>query len=367
MIAKENTLKEERVRRYLEDKGFDFVLLTRRDHFAWLTCGGLNHIPLFTEVGCVSLLIGARGERFVLANRIEAPRLDEENIGALEYEAVTFPWFEEEALKQEVLKKTGSGKVAADVGMEGFEALPDDFWKLRNPLLPGEVDRYRQVGYDASEALREAAHSVGPGFKEYEIEAIIASSCLRRQLRPSVILVAAEDRIDKYRHPLSKETPFHDRLMLVLCAERHGMIANLTRFLYSRSIPRKLDRLHETVARIDAAVIAASRPGKKLGDVFQVLVQAYEQEGFSDEWHLHHQGGPTGYQGRDLIVTPGCEESIVSNMALAWNPSITGVKSEDTILVTDKGFEIITRGEGWNYLPFEVDGKTVERPWPMVI
>jgi antitoxin VapB len=367
VITKENNLKEERIRHYLQEKGFDFVLLTRRDNFAWLTCGGLNHIPLFTETGCVSLLIGAKGERFVLANRIEAPRLVEEHIKELEYEIKEFPWFEGNALRDEALKLTGSGKSASDVPMEGFADLPADFWKIRNPLLPEEVERYRKVGYDASEALLEAARSVGPGFKEFEIEAIIAASCHRRALRPAVILVAAEDRIDRFRHPLAKETPFFDRLMLVLCAERHGMIANLTRFLYSRSIPRKLDRLHEAVARVDAAAIAASRPGRTLGEVFQRLTEAYEKEGFKDEWHLHHQGGPTGYQGRDLIVTPECEEKILFGMALAWNPSITGTKSEDTVLVTEKGSEIITRGEGWEYLSFDGGEGAVERPWPLVI
>lgn len=367
MLTKENAAKEERVRRYLQDKGIDFALLKRRDNFAWLTCGGLNHIPLFTESGLVSILLGAGGERFVLADHIEAPRLAEERINELGYEVVEFPWFDETAMRAEIGKRTGAGKVVSDTLIEGFDLLPGDFWRLRNPLLPDEADRYRQVGYDASEALLEAARSVGPGFKEYEIEAIVAASCLRRMLRPSVILVAAEDRIDRYRHPLPKETPFTDRLMLVLCAERHGLIANLTRFLYSRSIPRDLDRRHEAVARVDATAIAASKPGRSMGEVFQRITGAYEKEGYGDEWHNHHQGGPTGYQGRDLIVTPGCAEAVTSNMALAWNPSMPGVKSEDTVVVTDKGPEIITRGEGWEYLSFDTMEGSVERPWPLVI
>jgi antitoxin VapB len=104
-----------------------------------------------------------------------------------------------------------------------------------------------------------------------------------------------------------------------------------------------------------------------LGEVFQRITEAYEKEGYRDEWHHHHQGGPTGYQGRDVIVTPGCSETILSNMALAWNPSMPGVKSEDTIIVTDKGREVITRGEGWQYLSFDTVEGPVERPWPLVI
>ena len=68
-----------------------------------------------------------------------------------------------------------------------------------------------------------------------------------------------------------------------------------------------------------------------------------------------------------MIANPDCRESIVADQALAWNPSLPGTKSEDTILVTEKGFEILTRGEGWEYVPFQAEDGTVERPWPLVI
>jgi antitoxin VapB len=46
----------------------------------------------------------------------------------------------------------------------------------------------------------------------------------------------------------------------------------------------------------------------------------------------------------------------------AWNPSITGTKSEDTILVGPHGNEVLTGIEGWPALSVTVDGQTVARP-----
>jgi antitoxin VapB len=46
----------------------------------------------------------------------------------------------------------------------------------------------------------------------------------------------------------------------------------------------------------------------------------------------------------------------------AWNPSITGTKSEDTILVTETGNEILTSISGWPVISVDIDGDTIERP-----
>jgi len=46
----------------------------------------------------------------------------------------------------------------------------------------------------------------------------------------------------------------------------------------------------------------------------------------------------------------------------AWNPSITGTKSEDTILVGEAGNEVLTAIENWPMLPVAVNGQTFARP-----
>ncbi len=97
-------------------------------------------------------------------------------------------------------------------------------------------------------------------------------------------------------------------------------------------------------AEIDAVVLAASRPGRTLGDVFQDLAAAYAERGFAGEWRRHHQGGLAGYEGREVFATPTEPTVIPDSCAVAWNPSVTGgAKSEDTALVTSESVEVITR------------------------
>ena len=90
-----------------------------------------------------------------------------------------------------------------------------------------------------------------------------------------------------------------------------------------------------------------------------VLARAYAKQGFPEEWRRHHQGGLTGYRGREVFATPGDSTRLPDACAVAWNPSVTGGgKSEDTALVSPDGVEVVSRTPG---LPeWEADG--IARP-----
>src|SRR5690606_17493248 len=99
------------------------------------------------------------------------------------------------------------------------------------------------------------------------------------------------------------------------------------------------------------------------GEVFAALQAAYESQGEAEQWKLHHQGGAIAYQSRERIATPGDTTVIQVGQAFAWNPSIVGCKSEDTILLGADGFEIVTPASpGWSSVEVAIAGKTISRP-----
>jgi antitoxin VapB len=153
-----------------------------------------------------------------------------------------------------------------------------------------------------------------------------------------------------------------DYVMLVLCGRKYGLVCSLTRLVYFGPLPDELQRKSEAVAQIDAAFITATRPGKSLRQVFEQAQAKYAEVGFADEWQLHHQGGPASYNPREAIATPTTEFIIAAGQAYAWNPSITGTKSEDTILVNEDGFDIMSEIPGWPSFSIEVDGVHIPRP-----
>jgi hypothetical protein len=49
------------------------------------------------------------------------------------------------------------------------------------------------------------------------------------------------------------------------------------------------------------------------------------------------------------------------NQAFAWNPSIAGTKSEDTILVREEGIEFLSLSSGWPMVDVEYRGGVAKR------
>jgi antitoxin VapB len=148
----------------------------------------------------------------------------------------------------------------------------------------------------------------------------------------------------------------------VFCGRQKGLVCSLTRLVYFGHLPDELHRKVLATAQVDAAMIDMTRPGISLGEIFTTTTETYARCGYPDEWKLHHQGGPAGYEPRESIAIPGNPFRVAAGQAFAWNPSITGTKSEDTILVSENGREVITQIEGWPLIEVEVEGQMYERP-----
>ncbi len=151
--------------------------------------------------------------------------------------------------------------------------------------------------------------------------------------------------------------------MLVLCGRKWGLVCSVTRLVHFGRLPDDLRREAEACARVDATFIAATRPGRSLGEIFKRATDTYAETGFANEWHLHHQGGPAGYEPREYLGTPNSNDVVALGQAYAWNPSITGYKSEDTILVGESGNKVLTTTSGLPTLSVTLaDGQTIARP-----
>lgn len=351
--------KQERLRTLLGDHKLDAVLLKQSANFAWATCGADSFINRADLFGVASLLI-TPAKRYVITTNIEAKRLaQEEGLAAQGWEIMGAPWYEQNELLSEL---TVGMKLGADTVFSNALDIGNQISSLRSELTSEEDTRYRELGKLCANAMRTAIDAVHPGMTEYEISANLLQAIETTGVQGIVSLIATDERIFSYRHPLPTSKKLDKYAMLVLCGRKAGLICSITRLIHFGPLSDELRRKEKAVAQIDAEMIAATRPGFTIGDVFRKTQSVYASAGFADEWQLHHQGGSAGYAPREFTATPTSTQPILVGQAFAWNPSITGVKSEDTILVGDRSNEIITEMAGWPTIDAQVGDQIIKRP-----
>ncbi len=351
--------KQKQIQDLLVEHKADALLLQRASSFAWATCGASSYINTASTEGLASLLITA-DDRYLITTNIEATRLDkEEGLVQQGWELQAAPWYE---TVDTVGKLVKGGKLAVDGPHPGAVDLSAQVSALRTSLGAEEVARFRILGKLCAAAMDEAIRKVRPGMSEFEIAGLLAGAAESRGVQAIVNLVATDERIYQYRHPLPTEKTMDRYAMIVLCGRRWGLVCSITRLVHFGRIEDELLRKQEAVASVDAVFINSTRPGAKLGDVFSKAVATYEKFGFGDEWRLHHQGGPAAYEPREWIATLASTDLVITNQAYAWNPSITGTKSEDTILVGEDGNEVLTVIDGWPNYAIQAAGKEINRP-----
>jgi len=356
--------KERRARDLMDREGLDALAVCGSGNFAWLTCGGSNYISIASESGPTAAVI-TRGGKYIVCDNIESPRIADEEVGGLGFEIHEFAWYE--GGRERIISKLASGgTIGSDVPMEGARDVASAVQSCRRILTEAEIERYKWLGANAGECLSLACREIEPGNTEHEIAGLLGRYLYARGIVPTLALIGTDERISRYRHPQPTDRKLQRVAMLVIGARRWGLIASATRMVHFGPLPAELRRRHDAVTRVDAALIAATKPGARMGDIFRLGMDAYAQAGFPGEWKLHHQGGPTGYRARDFLVNETTDAVAAANQAFAWNPSITGAKSEDTIIATSSGPIILSASDDWPKIEVEIGDATIARPDVMV-
>lgn len=361
----EREIKHRRVEEYLDREDLSAVVLTRRENFAWYTGGQDNHVVTTSDIGAATLVV-TREKAWCVTTNIEEPRLEDEEVGG-DIEVVGLPWHDGPAIGNCIRERIGEGKAASDDGGFGLCPLDAGWAELRFSLTPEEIERYRALGADCARVMETLCKSVRPGDTEADLAGRMHALACRRMIETYVCLIAADERILRYRHPIYTPKPVERCAMVVMCGRRHGLIANLTRLVHFGDLRDDLRKRHDACCAVDAAFNLGTRVGRPVNEIFADAVKVYADLGFAGEWELHHQGGPTGYAGRDYFGTHDETRAVQPDQAFAWNPSIAGTKSEDTILATKDGIEVLTQAEDWPMVSSQYEGRVLPRPDILVL
>ncbi|MEJ2716792.1 MAG: peptidase M24 [Deltaproteobacteria bacterium] len=353
--------KERRVRVFLEQRGLSGLLLKRQANFSWMTAGGLNLVGITTDVGAASLLITGDA-KYLICNNIEAPRMiEEERLEPQGFTVKSFPWHEDREIPI-IEELVDEGRLGSDVPFPHASVLVEEIARLRYSLTPEEHERYQWLGEKVSLALESTLMETRKGERESEVVGRLCNELWKDRIDPITLMSAADDRIVRFRHPIPTEKRIETCLMVSVNARKWGLIVSLTRFVRFGKLPDELRETYRANVFIDCTFMGGTLPEVPAREVLRKGIQAYEKMGYGEEWRLHHQGGSIGYTGRDYRTNFNTPDIVQENQAFTWNPSIRGTKSEDTIVATTLGPELITKPMIYPTVSVEAEGFLFTRP-----
>jgi len=334
-----------RIRTILDRVGVEAVTLRTAESLAWLFDGARPSVP-FNAPPVLQATVRGDGSTTVhaLVNELDRLRLEELPLDDVDFVAV--PWH---APLPDVAGSIGEGAIAAELRA------------ARAQLLPLERQRYLALGQELAAAVTTILHGVTPATTERALAARLGEAVLAAGAEPVVLLVAGASRLH-LQHPLPTAAPLGRRALAVVGAKRHGMIVNFSRWV---QFDAALDPDEAALLEVEADAYDATVPGRQLRDILSEIAAAYPRHGLSaDAWLAHHQGGPTGYLGRDPKVTPESTELVQTGQAFAWNPWVPGAKSEDTIILDEAGQRtVVTVDPAWP----TVRVRGMNRPTPLIL
>jgi hypothetical protein len=322
---------------------------------AWITGGISDPIDRSTSVDPVWVVEADHG-RALITNEIEGPRIrsecDPEQLG---FQIIEVPWFEPDMLARAAEEFAGAPlrQVLSDAS-EGDRSIRAELTLERMTLTDPEQEDLRQLGADLGGALGVAVDAWVPGTStDRDVAASVAGALEECGAVPVCLIVGGDDRVRRFRHPLSTGAPVDSLLMVVAVARRGGLHVAATR-LAVVDRDDEVVALTESLRGVDDAVRGASRVGGTWAEALLALDEGYRSIGSPGAWREHWQGGPIGYEQREFEIAPGqdaspfAESTIRHGTAIAWNPSLRGgAKIEDTYLVGAGGQELVTTTPRW--------------------
>ena len=354
--------KHERIRKFLDETGHDAVVLGMADSVAWFTSGGDLGQDLCAGPGAILLFVN-RTCRAVISDNVQSNRVFEEELAGLGFQLKERPWYEDTF--QVVAELCHNKRVATDMGGYGCSQVrreADALRALRRRLTGLERQRLRELGRTLTLAVEATCRNFDRGEREADVAGHLAHRLMREGVVPVDLRVASDDRLGRFRQPTFKASPILKRATIAVTGRRHGLCASVTRTVAFGPIDREHKAHHSLATMVDATCIFFSRPGEVISEVFRRAKRIYEKFDHPHEWTLDYQGNVVGYSPREIVLRPDSGLELESDMALAWSPSVGSARTEDTVVIDSRGYEVVTAPQDWPTIDVAVKGFIIPRP-----
>ena len=213
-----------------------------------------------------------------------------------------------------------------------------------------EIIKMKKAAQITTESLKEVFEIIEPGVRELEIASELAYTMRKKGAQKEAfetIVVSGERSSLPHGKPSEKKINEGELIIIDVGANYHSYNSDITRTIIIGRENKKQKKIFSIVSDAQKASLEFLKPGVKCKEVDFVARDIIAKKGYGKYFGhgLGHGVGldiheiPRVSSNDDTILLPGMVVTIEPGIYL---PEVGGVRIEDSVLITEEGYEILT-------------------------